>query len=226
MGHVSSVALLVATAAIAATAAAAPGLKPMPDPTRAVNLEALVPASFGGWSLDPTDVAVPPAPDVKENLDRLYSQVLSRTYVNEAGERMMLTVAYGGDQSDALKAHRQEVCYSAQGFEIHGARSARIDAGGRTLPVTRFHATRPDRSEPVTYWFTLGDRAVLGRGERLAEQLRHGLRGRLPDGMMVRVSSLSQDVPGAHAAHQAFIAALLASAGAEGATRLAGIAQE
>jgi hypothetical protein len=63
---------------------------------------------------------------------------------------------------------------------------------------------------------------VLGRGERLAEQLRHGLAGRLPDGMMVRVSSLSRDVPGAYAAQHAFIGALLASAGAEGATRLAG----
>lgn len=225
-GRVSSVALLVATAAIAATAAAAPGLKPMPDPTRSVNLEALVPEAFGGWRIDPQDIAVPPAPDVQENLDRLYSQVLSRTYVNEAGERMMLTVAYGGDQSDALKAHRQEVCYSAQGFEIHGAASGRIEAAGRTLPVTRFHAVRPDRSEPVTYWFTLGDRAVLGRGERLAEQLRHGLRGRLPDGMMVRVSSLSGDVPGAHAAQHAFIAALLGSAGTVGATRLAGSAPE
>jgi EpsI family protein len=225
-GRVSSVSLLVATAAMAATAAAAPGLKPMPDPTRSVNLEALVPSAFGGWRIDPEDVAIPPAPDVKQNLDRLYSQVVSRTYVNAAGERMMLTVAYGGDQSDALKAHRQEVCYSAQGFAIQGARSARIDAAGRSLPVTRFHATRPDRSEPVTYWFTLGDRAVLGRGERLAEQLRHGLRGRLPGVMMVRVSNLSQDVPGAYAAQHAFIAALLASAGAEGATRLAGTAEE
>ena len=30
----------------------------------------------------------------------------------------MLTIAYGGDQRDALRSHRQEVCYRAQGFTV------------------------------------------------------------------------------------------------------------
>jgi len=34
---------------------------------------------------------------VQANLDRLYRQIVARTYVNAAGERMMLTVAHGGD---------------------------------------------------------------------------------------------------------------------------------
>jgi exosortase B len=221
----SRLSLIVATAAMATAAAAAPGLRPMPDPMRSANIEALIPESFAGWRIDPAEMAVAPAPDVQANLARLYSQVVNRTYVNEAGERILLTVAYGGDQSDALKAHRQEVCYSAQGFEIHGAQHARMSTTGRELPVTRFHALRPGRSEPVTYWFTLGDRVVRGRGERLVEQLRHGFQGRVPDGMMVRVSSLSTDVPGAYAAHQGFVASLLGAVGTAEATRLAGRAQ-
>ena len=220
--HASRLPLILATAAMATAAAAAPGLRPMADPMAAVDIEALIPASFAGWKLDPLDVAVAPAPDVKANLDRLYSQVVNRTYVNAAGERVMLTVAYGGDQSDALKAHRQEVCYTAQGFTIDSTSRARLSASGRDIPVTRFHALRSDRSEPVTYWFTLGDKVVLGRGERLAEQLRHGLRGRVPDGMLVRVSNLSTDVPASYAVHQAFVAGLLGSVGESQATRLAG----
>ncbi len=214
-------ALLLAGAAMATTAAATPFLKPVPD-GRVTDLETLVPAQFGEWKLDVAAAAVGTAPDVKANLDRLYGQVLNRTYVNAAGEQMLLTVAYGGDQSDALKAHRQEVCYSAQGFTIQGLAQTRLKAPGRDLPATRFHALRGDRSEPVTYWFTMGDRVVLGRGERLREQLRNGLAGRVPDGMLVRVSSLTTDVPAAYAAQQSFVAAMLAPMASGDAVRLAG----
>jgi len=149
-----------------------------------------------------------PTADVKSKLERIYNQTVSRTYVNSAGEYMMLTVAYGGDQSDALKAHRQEACYTAQGFEIHDLRHDTANAAGRTIPVTRMVAVRGDRVEPVTYWFTMGERVVLGRAERLRVQVASGLKGQVPDGMLVRVSSLSEDAPRAFAAQQAFLAAV------------------
>jgi EpsI family protein len=184
----------------------------------------MVPRAFGDWSIDPEIVPVPPTADVKAKLDRIYSQTVSRTYVNAAGDHMMLTVAYGGDQSDALKAHRQEVCYTAQGFTIHDLHGGELAAQGGSIPVTRMLATRAERSEPVTYWFTMGDRVVRGRFERLAMQLREGLKGRIPDGMLVRVSSISTDPQAAYAAQQAFVAALLASMPPAERTRLAGAA--
>jgi EpsI family protein len=197
-------------------------LKPLPADTSAVNLEKMLPSAFGGWQLDSSVELVPPSPDVQANLDRIYDQTVSRAYVNAAGEQMMLTVAYGGDQSDALKAHRQEVCYSAQGFTIHDLRHGTMNAAGRDIPVTRLHAVRGARSEPVTYWLTMGDRVVLGRLERLKVQLASGLAGRLPDGMLVRVSSIGDDVPRAHAAQQSFVAAALAAMPASDAARLVG----
>jgi EpsI family protein len=203
-------------------AVAAPALKPVPDPTAAFDLEAAVPASFAGWHVDPTQLPVAPTPEVEASLSRLYRQVVGRTYVNDAGESMMLTVAHGGDQSDALKAHRQEVCYRAQGFAVGGVARATIAAGGREIPVTRFHAVRGDRSEPVTYWFTMGDHVVIGRLERLREQVAFGLRGRVPDGLLVRVSSLDAEPARAHAAQNAFLAALLAATDPRSAVRLAG----
>lgn len=222
-GLLPRMALILAGVAMAATAAAVPMLRPVAD-ARPTDLEALVPAQFGEWKLDVAEAAVGTAPEVKASLERLYGQVLNRTYVNAAGEQMLLTIAYGGDQSDALKAHRQEVCYSAQGFSIQGLAHGRLQASGRDLPATRFHAVRGDRSEPVTYWFTMGDRVVLGRGERLREQLRNGLAGRVPDGMLVRVSSLTTNAPAAYAAQQSFVAAMLAPMAAGDATRLAGAA--
>jgi EpsI family protein len=147
---------------------------------------------------------------------------VSRSYVNSAGEQMMLTIAYGGDQSDALKAHRQEVCYTAQGFTIHGLAHGDLSAAGRTIPVTRMLAVRGERSEPVTYWFTMGERVVRGRLERLNVQLASGLAGRIPDGMLVRVSSISTDVAPAFDAQQKFVAALLAAMPEAHAARVAG----
>jgi exosortase B len=215
---------LVAALAMVGTAAAAPALKPQPDPRPAPDLEAVIPATFGDWRIDPEVEQVAPAPDVEANLARLYRQIVTRTYVNPAGEQMMLTVAHGGDQSDALKAHRQEACYAAQGFEIRSLEHGELSTAGRTIPVTRLHAVRGDRSEPVTYWFTMGDRVVLGRLERLRVQIENGLAGRIPDGMLVRVSSLSTEPARAYAAHHAFVAAVIAAIPPDEAARFVGAA--
>ncbi len=216
----------IAGLAMAFAAAAAPAMKPVAAGGAALDLEALIPSQFSGWRIDPDIVPIAPTPDVQSKLDRIYRQVVSRTYVNDAGERMMLTVAYGGDQSDALKAHRQEVCYTAQGFDIYGMRHGTLDAAGRSIPVTQLQAVRGDRSEPVTYWFTMGDRVVLGRLERLQAQLASGLRGHIPDGMLVRVSSIDGDPPRAFISQQAFIGAILAAMPESAATRLVGARQE
>ena len=214
----------VAAIAMVGAAAAAPALKPTADPGAAFDLEAAVPAAFAGWRIDPDVAPLSPAPDVQANLARLYRQIVARTYVNGAGERMMLTVAHGGDQSDALKAHRQEVCYRAQGFSVSRLERGALAAAGRRVPVTRFLAARGERIEPVTYWFTMGDRVVLGRLERLGVQLENGLRGRVPDGLLVRVSTLDADPARAHARQAAFVAALGAALSGPHAARLLGAA--
>jgi exosortase B len=213
----ASAALLMIGAAIAV-----PAMKPAPSTDASLDLERMIPAQFGDWKIDPEIVPVAPTPDVQAKIDLIYRQVVSRTYVNSAGERMMLTVAYGGDQSDALKAHRQEKCYEAQGFEIAALERGTLAASGRTIPVTRMVAVRGERIEPVTYWFTMGDRVVLGRAERLRAQVEAGLGGRIPDGMLVRVSSLSSDAGAAFGAQQRFASAVFASVAPAEAARFIG----
>jgi len=222
----SQLAPIVVAALMVGSALAAPQLKPVrAEGSAALVLESMVPQAFGDWSIDPNIVPVAPTADVQAKLDRIYSQTVSRTYVNSAGDHIMLTVAYGGDQSDALKAHRQEVCYTAQGFTIHDLHQGDLAVQGGAIPVTRMLAIRGERSEPVTYWFTMGDRVVRGRAERLAMQLREGFSGRIPDGMLVRVSSISADTAGAYAAQQAFITQLLGAMPSTERARLAGAAQ-
>ena len=121
----------------------------------------------------------------------------------------MLLVAYGGEQNDALKAHRQEGCYASQGFEIRDLHVDRLAIDGRSVPVTRMQAVRGERSEPVTYWFTMGDRVVMSRMERLGVQLSEGRAGRVPDGLLVRVSSLSTDPQEAFRIQEAFLQSMI-----------------
>ena len=79
-----------------------------------IDLEALFPRQFGDWKVDNAIPVQMVAPDVQALLNELYNQVLERTYVNSQGARIMLSVAYGGDQSDATRAHWPEVCYPAR----------------------------------------------------------------------------------------------------------------
>ena len=213
----------VAVLLMVAASLAAEFMRPtqlLKDPN--LDLNTLIPAKFGDWVIDPTIIPIKPTPDVQANLDTIYDQIVARTYVNSKGERMMLSIAYGGSQSDDLKAHRQEVCYASQGFKITELLHDSVAFGDSAIPITRMVAVLGSRSEPVTYWFTIGDRVVLSRFERLIVQLKYGLSGEIPDGMLVRVSNISTDARGAYSAHVNFVHELIASMRKEDVPRLLG----
>src|ERR1700712_764098 len=88
------------------------------DKGNVVSLESMVPKQFGSWSFVPDSSTQVVNPETKQLLDKLYSQVLSRTYVDDKGYRIMLSMAYGDDQRGGLQAHLPEVCYPAQGFKV------------------------------------------------------------------------------------------------------------
>jgi EpsI family protein len=216
--------VVVAVAMLAATGLAV-AMKPTihADATRS-QVDKLVPEQFGGWRLDPTVTPIAPAPDVQANLDKIYDKVVSRAYTGPRGEHVMLSIAYGGEQSDSLKAHRQEVCYAAQGFQIQSLRNDKVNVFAHEIPVVRMVAVKGQRVEPVTYWFTMGDQVVLTRAARLITQLKHGLRGRIPDGMLVRVSNISGETDVAFAQHDKFVRDLIAALRPDQAPRLVGAA--
>jgi EpsI family protein len=216
----------IAGVAMLCCAALASAWRPVAVAQPGFQLEALIPEKFGHWQVDASVVPIAPTPDVQQNLDKLYGQIVSRAYVNEQGERMMLVVAWGGDQSDSLKAHRQEVCYTAQGFTIRDLHSDVLKVQGSTVPLVRMHAQKDSRSEPVSYWFTMGDHVVIGRLDRLIAQIGYGLAGKIPDGLLVRVSNVSRDVPASFAAQDDFMRALLSTLAPTEQRRVAGLSIE
>lgn len=209
--------------AMVAVAVASNVFVPTAQPDLSFNLDRAIPEAFGDWTIDTSVVPIAPSPDVQASLDKIYDQILSRTYRNSNGSRMMLVVAYGGDQSDSLKAHRQEVCYQAQGFSVKDVRGDQLRIAGQDVPLVRLHATKGRRSEPVTYWFTMADEVAIGRAERLAKQIGHGLQGRIPDGLLLRVSSLSSDPAASYAEQDEFLNVMLKSVAPATRQRLAGL---
>jgi EpsI family protein len=173
-----------------------------------LDLEAAFPRSFAGWRVDDRMPAQLVSPDQAQVLSKIYSQTLSRTYVNSAGERVMLSVAYGGDQSDGTRAHRPEVCYPAQGFQIMEQSVGSIVLLSRQSSVKRLVARQGGRNEPITYWMTVGERTALSGPEQKLVQLRYTMRGVIPDGMLVRVSSIDADSKRAYRTQDAFLTSL------------------
>lgn len=171
-----------------------------------VALETLFPKQFGDWQIDDKQPMQLVAPDAQALLNKLYSETLSRVYVQQGtGRRVMLSVAYGGDQSDATRAHRPEVCYPAQGFQLLSSHDVTVPAAGRALNVRQLVTKLGTRVEPVSYWIVVGDRVALSATDQKVAQLRYGFRGVVADGMLVRVSNIDVDSPAAFALQSTFI---------------------
>lgn len=190
----AALALLGMAAAAGAAVAARPRAQAKamgPD----LSLEFEVPRRFGTWTIDPSILPLQPDPQLQKVVDETYEQTLARTYRNANGYRIMLSMAYGGRQDRSMQTHRPEVCYPAQGLSVRRSTfDASLDLPERALPLKRLVAGNGPRNEPISYWLVIGDSvATFGYSHRLAT-LRYGLTGRIPDGMLVRVSSVDDDV--------------------------------
>jgi EpsI family protein len=173
-----------------------------------MDLETMFPRSFGEWTVDDRMPVQLVSPDTEALLNKIYNQTLSRTYINKAGERIMLSVAYGGDQSDATRAHRPEVCYPAQGFQVMSSAEGTVSTPTHPLRVRKLVTKLGGRTEPITYWIVVGDKVTVSGTEQKLAQLGYSVRGVIPDGMLVRVSNINTNPAAAYAAHEAFIADL------------------
>lgn len=188
-----------------------------------INLEAMIPKQLGGWRQEAQPVAQVINPQTKELLDKLYSQILSRTYVNAEGYRIMLSIAYGNSQRGNLQAHKPEVCYPAQGFTLQSLTTAILTTEFGSIPATRLFTTMGQRKEPVTYWFTVGDSAIKSSIEKRIVEFRYGLTGQIPDGLLFRVSSIDDDQARAYRFQDQFVARLLESVSPADRLRLSGL---
>jgi len=203
----------ILTALLAATAAGVASMRPVSPATGSdgsPRLGTMIPEQFMGWQALSRISPLVIDPRVASQVGETYAETVERVYRGPGDQTVMLSVAFGTHQlHDSLQAHRPEYCYRAQGFTIEQSLDNSIQTDAGPLKVRRLLTRRAERFEPVTYWMMVDRRAVLpGLGRQLA-QLAHGLRGEIPDGLLVRVSSLAKTPDEAWSLHEHFITDLL-----------------
>jgi EpsI family protein len=172
------------------------------------QLEKIVPLHIGGWTYETESGFVLPPPDQLARL--LYDQQLTRSYSSPDQLPVMLLMAYGSSQGGMLQIHRPEICYPASGFRLSETRLTGVPlANGREVASRTFTAQSDTRTEQVLYWTRIGDMVPTSwSGQRIAV-IRSNLRGAIPDGLLVRLSTISGDAAQAQATLKAFAAAML-----------------
>lgn len=162
------------------------------------KLAQLVPDRLGPWVVGPDGEIVVPRTE-GSLASRLYGDQLARIYyrADQPNLPMMLSIAYGFRQSDALQLHRPEVCYPAIGFTVGSPRPMMLALAGGGIPVVALTATMRDRVEDLIYWTRMGRRFPRNEAEQREMRFANAVEGLVPDGALVRVSAIrtNPDVP-------------------------------
>ena len=156
------------------------------------QLDKLVPLKIDNWSYEMASGLVLPPPDQLARL--LYDQQVTRSYASPDQLPVMLLMAYGSSQGGMLQIHRPEICYPASGFHLTETQVTSIPLpDGHHVASRSFTASSDTRVEQVLYWTRIGDMVPTSwTGQRVAV-IRSNLAGSIPDGLLVRLSTVSND---------------------------------
>ena len=174
--------------------------------------EKIIPKQFGDW------VEVPDAlgssivdPEQQDALNNLYTQIVGRTYLHKpSGRQVMLSVAYGDNQTYSKQLHRPESCYSSQGFKIDSLHEEVMKTPFSPINVRRMTASRNSSLEQVTYFIRIGDKVIGGPPSALNyARMGMGLKGYIADGLLFRISEVADDEKSSNQLNDLFINDLL-----------------
>lgn len=193
----------------AAASLASFGLEPrqrVPGMRRNV-LDAWMPDVVGRYAAAQSSaIVLPPSDDLES---RLYDNLVSRIYIGPDGPPIMLLIAYSSTQDGMLQVHRPEFCYEAAGFELTPTTRVDLsDRSGRSFGGNAFAGTSPDRLEQVIYWTRIGSAFPQSWTQQRLAVMDENLHGRIPDGLLGRVSTTVEEGPLAIGALQQFVEAL------------------
>ncbi|RVT90180.1 exosortase-associated protein EpsI, V-type [Sphingomonas crocodyli] len=198
--------------ALAATSIMAVAATPRPSgkPLAKGGLDKAIPRQIGAWRHTASSGLVVPPQDETEA--RVYDQVLTRVYAAPTGAPIMLLIAYGGGQTGMFEIHRPEACYPAQGYVLSGRRDVAIPVTAKeTIPAIFWSADSDIRSEQLLYWTRIGDYFPKDWAQSHLAVIGSNLNRQLPDGVLVRLSSLGNDKDEALQSLEAFSRLLIES---------------
>ena len=160
------------------------------DFTGEPQYERIVPHAFGDWVELPYGARVIVDPVQEENLKRIYSQTFARTYVHKpSGRAIMLSIAYGRDQSNDTQLHTPDQCYPSQGFRVEEDVQHDVPTAFGAIKAVQLRTSLgTERKEPLTYFIRVGDGIARSSKERNLERIKLAIKGYRVDGMLFRVS--------------------------------------
>ncbi|WP_374594282.1 exosortase C-terminal domain/associated protein EpsI [Aquabacterium sp.] len=192
---VKPVLLALAVAVMFGSVAAAEALRPRKFWSVALgepNYEHIIPHNFGDWEELPYASRAIVDPVQAETLAKIYNETFARTFKNKnTGRILMLSIAYGRNQSTDTQLHTPEQCYPSQGFRVDERTEHEITTPYGPIKVVRLATTMGPRIEPLTFFVRVGDTVVRGSKERNLARLHMAVRGYLVDGMLYRVSEIT-----------------------------------
>ena len=156
----------------------------------AERFEGWVPRRFGSWRVVGSSGIVLPPPDALR--DRLYDNLVTRVY-QSSNASVMFLLAYNNLQDGVVQVHRPEVCYPVGGFELSATRRVSLSVLGKRISANLFTANGPNRTEQVLYFTRLGSAYPRSWGEQRWAVAQENLKGRIPDGILMRASLLGRD---------------------------------
>lgn len=189
--------LLISLAIMLGSVGVAQYLKPTKywaDHTGEPDYDKLIPRQFGEWQEVPYANRGVVNPVQEENLLRIYSQTFARTFVHvPTGRGIMLSIAYGRDQTNDTQLHTPDQCYPSQGFRVEKREDVDLASPVGPLKAVRLMTMLgTERKEPLTYFIRVGDAVTRGSKERNLERIKLALRGYLVDGTLFRVSEVTR----------------------------------
>ena len=199
-------------AAMIGTAALSYARRPIAPPPLLgkTKLESLMPARVGRWTYETSaGLVLPPRDQLSE---RLYDELVTRVYTAPDGTGVILLIAYSGAQDGMLQVHRPEVCYPASGYQLTETREHDIAISPTfTLPTRFIVAEGFSRTEQLVYWTRIGPSFPTGWLEQREAVISENMKRSVPDGVLVRISTIAENDDAAITVLDSFAKALIAS---------------
>lgn len=181
------------------------------------DLEQALPKRIDEWQQAASPlIQVGVSADNDPSTDQPYNQSVLRTYVNPHGGVIQVAVAWGRHQRQEVKIHRPELCYPAQGFkvlELHDVTfQLNTPTGAPVIGKRMLTQDRNGRLEAVSYWIRIGTIYSDSAWRTRLHIMQEGLAGRVPDGVLVRVSQripAGSDLADTYQTQEAFAARLV-----------------
>ncbi|HWW64859.1 MAG TPA: EpsI family protein [Sphingomonadaceae bacterium] len=185
------------------------------------ELEKIIPYKIGKWTFQTASGLVLPPPD--QLAEQLYSQQLTRVYATSNMPAVMLLIAYGNSQNGMLQLHRPEVCYPAGGYTLSDSEVLDVPLHqGGAIPTRRFTAVSATRVEQLLYWTRIGDMLPISWTAQRWAVVENNLAGVIPDGVLVRLSTISMAPEDSNRVLSQFAATMIDSVGPRGRRLLIG----